>query len=123
MSADVEVLTSLDELARQINEAHLSAGRDVDRLVCKWVAIGTALIEARRQVPVGDWYRWIEENLTIGGNGADCYGDLRKSLVRCTAAIADATTDEDRKAWREVERRLLRAEEAVLDALHIERAA
>lgn len=65
--------------------------------------------------------RRAEAARKIGGNGGDCYGDLRKALDRCHAAVSDAESPADRTAWQEAYRALTRAEAAVLDALHIER--
>lgn len=56
----------------------------------------------------------------VGGNGADTYALLRKALAKSQATIDDTQHDDVRRAWREAQRRLLVAEEAVLDALRVE---
>ena len=257
-SAEVVVLSPLDELARRINAEHAECEAVAGGLVERWIAVGVMVREARAGVPYGQWMAWVDTNLTIscttagrylraaeygdelrahhaatplnghlggistslalvvghmphadkstprrlssddvkeaaamraqgmtykaigdtfevngntirlaldpdaraqevtryaarsrrkaaeareakaaaraleqkrrwesvrkqGGNGSHVYGDIRTALKRCEAATTDADTDEQRNAWRQVELKLLHAEELAYNANHIER--
>lgn len=66
-STEITVLTprSLDELAEVINREHRHVARVVAAGVEHAICAGEALIEAREQVPAGQWYQWIADNTEI----------------------------------------------------------
>jgi hypothetical protein len=64
---------SIYELATRIKSAHadvMSIGRDVVR---KAIEAGSALIEAKRQLPHGKWLPWLKENCELSDKTAQDY--------------------------------------------------
>jgi hypothetical protein len=80
----------LTELATKIKTLHgqvIDAGKNV---VERAVAAGSALIEAKRQVPHGGWLRWLDENCKLSDRTAEDYMTLARNKRKVDAIIATA---------------------------------
>lgn len=87
---------SLDALARSINEHHRLAGSYARATLEHVVACGEALMEARTQVPEGQWRAWLRENVTLDTATVAMYvrlatfaGELRSAGVTSVQAARE----------------------------------
>jgi len=64
---------SLEDLAATINSEHNLAYRATLDALTHAILCGEALIEARTNVPDGEWLRWVADNLHIGSGALHRY--------------------------------------------------
>jgi hypothetical protein len=82
--------TELGELATRIKKLHsavVDAGRSV---VQSGIAAGDALIQAKRQLPHGQWLPWLKDNCGVSERRAQDYMKLAANRHKIEAAMKSA---------------------------------
>lgn len=100
-------MNNLDELARQINQAHARFERGVRTSLSAAVEAGGLLAEAKVWIKHGLWLAWISENLSFSPRTAQKYMrlaakapetahlDTPAGIEEALALIADPNTGQD----------------------------
>ncbi len=87
-------LTDLDTLADMINTESAAVEAYLHRGFEHAVRAGLLLIEAKKQVPHGQWLSWLEENCTVAERTAQIYMRVAKHRPKLgteSATVADLT--------------------------------
>ena len=69
-------------LATQINEALAESNRLAESAVMEAARAGKLMIEAKKQVPHGQWSQWIQENCHMTDRNARRYMQLARELPK-----------------------------------------
>ena len=92
---------SLADLAARIRTYHAATVAALNTSVIHAMAAGDLLIEAKAQVPHGQWLPWLAENCTISERTAQLYAKLaknratiEKAMSNPQSAVADLTLNE-----------------------------
>jgi hypothetical protein len=90
---------ALSNLASEINENHELARMYVGQAFDHAVKAGLLLIEAKRQVPHGQWKQWVKANLKVGERQAQNYMKVASCPDEKRNTVADLSL---RKAIHEL---------------------
>ena len=66
-------VSNLDNLAKQIDAAHAAAQAALLTGVQKAIEAGQLLIQAKEEVPFGQWETWVKENTAVSPRTASAY--------------------------------------------------
>jgi hypothetical protein len=78
-TTDIEMSNSLADLAARITAEHTAVSAALSDSVRHAVAAGEMLIEAKTQVPHGQWLPWLRDNCTMSERTAQLYMRCAKS--------------------------------------------
>lgn len=92
-SAIMVTAVTLAELADTANREHAAAEEAARSWLEHAVTIGEVLLEAKRQVPHGEWTMWIEDNVRFSRAAANLY--IRVATYKDLAAASPSTTREE----------------------------
>ena len=100
---DLTASNSLADLAARINGAHAEFLASLRTTLTKAMAVGDLLIEAKGQVPHGQWGPWLAERCpALSDRTARHYMRLarnRETLAAKTANFADLTAQRRPNCW------------------------
>lgn len=86
------VVSTLEELAATANNGHALALEAAGHAISYSIAAGAALIEAKAQIPHGQWEQWIDANLDFTAGTARQY--IRLATYRHLIPIALQTNQQ-----------------------------
>jgi hypothetical protein len=73
MPTIAEAATSLDDLAEQIRTGQEKIGQHIRNALRIAFSVGNALLQARAQVALGQWAKWLKANCFMSQRTADLY--------------------------------------------------
>src|SRR5262245_41395033 len=95
MSAIIDITTSnsLADLAARIRQEHEAVAHAVKRGLEHAVAAGNLLLEAKAQLPHGQWLPWLKEHCQIPERSAQRYMELSRHAPIKSDNLADLTIE------------------------------
>jgi hypothetical protein len=77
-TAIIEGSNSLADLAARINEAHVSTVQGLKTVTYRAIEVGELLLDAKAQVPHGEWLIWLGANTELSDRVAQNYMRVAK---------------------------------------------
>jgi Protein of unknown function (DUF3102) len=95
MSGEVSTSNSLADLAHRIKEEHGAAAASLGDAVRHAIAAGELLIEAKGQVPHGQWLLWLKDHCSLSERTCQFYMRLAKNRAEIEKTNAQSIADSD----------------------------
>ena len=83
----------LDDLAKQIDAAHIEVGAALLTSVRRAAEAGHLLAQAKEQVPHGQWEAWVEEKTAVSPRTARSYMQVSRHWIEADKAKRRALAD------------------------------
>jgi Protein of unknown function (DUF3102) len=98
---EIEASNSLVDLAARIKAEHKATVDALRTAVIHAMAAGDLLLEARKQVPHGQWGQWFNDNCAMSSRSGQLYMQLakhrniiEKEMAKTAMGVADLTLNE-----------------------------
>src|SRR5271170_8120609 len=93
MGIDIAFSNSLTDLAGRIVVEHTDVSTALKESVRHAIAAGELLIEAKGQVPHGQWLPWLRDNCSMSERTAQLYMRVAKSRTEVEAQMRNDVAD------------------------------
>ena len=86
-------VSDLDDLAKQIDAAHVEVRAALLTSVQRAAEVGYLLAQAKEQIPFGQWETWVEQNTAVSPRSARAFMQIERHWAEADTAKRRAVAD------------------------------